>query len=493
MDVKKMYINGSWVESESGRTRDSINPATGEIIATVTEGDAADVRKAVQAARESFFKTREWRDMDSQARGDMLLKIADAMDAARDELAYLDAVDMGKPLREAECDVDDAIHNFRYYSSLIKAPYGGVYDVNTGFGEMHSYTVHEPVGVCGLITPWNYPLLMGVWKLAPALAAGNSVVYKPSSNCVLSSIRLFEIFDSVGMPKGSCNLVLGAGGVIGNELAENKDVDMVTFTGSTEVGQSIMRAAAGNVKKIGLELGGKSPNIIFADADLEGAVEWAMIGIFLNQGAICSAGSRIIIEESIKDQFVARLAERANAITIGNPLDNPDMGALVSEEHMQRVLAYIQSGIDEGASLVCGGERYTEGDCAKGYYVRPTIFDNCTDDMKIVQEEIFGPVVTIQTFRTEEEAVAMANNTIYGLAGAVFTTDGARALRVIKELRAGITWINCYNPCFNEAPWGGYKRSGIGRELGVHGLEEYQEVKQININLHPGVVGWYEH
>ena len=318
-------------------------------------------------------------------------------------------------------------------------------------------------------------------------------MYKPSSNCVLSSIRLFEIFDSVGRPKGSCNLVLGAGGVIGNELAENKDVDMVTFTGSTEVGQSIMRAAAGNVKKIGLELGGKSPNIIFADADLEGAVEWAMIGIFLNQGAICSAGSRIIIEESIKDQFVARLAERANAITIGNPLDNPDMGALVSEEHMQRVLAYIQSGIDEGASLVCGGERYTEGDCAKGYYVRPTIFDNCTDDMKIVQEEIFGPVVTIQTFRTEEEAVAMANNTIYGLAGAVFTTDGARALRVIKELRAGITWINCYNPCFNEAPWGGYKRSGIGRELGVHGLEEYQEVKQININLHPGVVGWYEH
>lgn len=493
MDIKKMYINGSWTESASGKTRESINPATGEVIATVTEGDAADVRRAVQAAKESFYQTREWRDMDSQARGDMLLKIADAMDAARDELAYLDAVDMGKPLREAECDVDDAIHNFRYYSSLIKAPYGGVYDVNTGFGEMHSYTVHEPVGVCGLITPWNYPLLMGVWKLAPALAAGNSVVYKPSSNCVLSSVKLFEIFDRVGMPKGSCNLVLGPGGVIGNELAENEDVDMVTFTGSTEVGQSIMRAAAGNVKKIGLELGGKSPNVIFADADLEGAVEWAMIGIFLNQGAICSAGSRIIIEESIKDQFVARLAERAKAITIGNPLENPDMGALVSEAHMKRVLDYIRSGIDEGATLVCGGERYTEGDCAKGYYVRPTIFDNCTDDMTIVKEEIFGPVVTIQTFRTEEEAVSMANNTIYGLAGAVFTTDGARALRVIKELRAGITWINCYNPCFNEAPWGGYKRSGIGRELGVHGLEEYQEVKQININLHPGVVGWYEH
>ena len=493
MDIKKMYIDGCWVESASGKTRESINPATGEVIATVTDGEVADVRVAVQAAKKSFYQTREWRDMDAQTRGDMLLKIADAMDAARDELAYLDAVDMGKPLREAECDVDDAIHNFRYYSSLIKAPYGGVYDVNTGFGQMHSYTVHEPVGVCGLITPWNYPLLMGVWKLAPALAAGNSVVYKPSSNCVLSSIKLFEIFDHVGMPKGSCNLVLGPGGVIGNELAENEDVDMVTFTGSTEVGQSIMRAAAGNVKKIGLELGGKSPNVIFADADLEGAVEWAMIGIFMNQGALCSAGSRIIIEESIKDQFVARLAERANAITIGNPLDNPDMGALVAEAHMMRVLDYIQSGIDEGATLVCGGERYIEGDCSKGYYVRPTIFDNCTDDMTIVKEEIFGPVVTIQTFQTEEEAIAMANNTIYGLAGAVFTTDGARALRVMKELRAGITWINCYNPCFNEAPWGGYKRSGIGRELGVHGLEEYQEVKQVNINLHPGVVGWYEH
>ena len=319
------------------------------------------------------------------------------------------------------------------------------------------------------------------------------MVFKPASNCVLSSIRLFEIFEEVGMPAGSCNLILGLGGTIGNELAENKDVDMVTFTGSTEVGQSIMRAAASNVKKIGLELGGKSPNVIFADADLEGAVEWAMIGIFLNQGEICSAGSRILVEESIKDQFVKRLAERANAITIGNPLENPDMGPLVSESHMKKVLAYIEKGKSEGATLVCGGERYTEGDCAKGYYVRPTIFDDCTDDMTIVKEEIFGPVVTVQTFKTEEEAIEMANNTPYGLAGAVFTADGSRALRVIKEIRAGITWINCYNPCFNEAPWGGYKMSGIGRELGVHGLEEYQEIKQININLNPGIVGWYEH
>ena len=493
METKKMYIDGQWVLSESKKSVNAINPANGEVLASITEGDVVDVRKAVAAAKTSFYKTREWRDLDSQTRGDMLLAIADEIESCKEEFAKIDTLDHGKPLREAQADVDDAIHTFRYYASLIKTPQGGVYEVNDGFGKMHSYTIHEPTGVCALITPWNYPLLMGVWKLAPALAAGNSVVYKPSSNCVLSSIRLFEIFEKVGMPKGSVNLVLGAGGVVGNELAENPDVDMITFTGSTKVGQGIMRAAAKNVKKIGLELGGKSPNVIFADADLEGAVEWAMLGIFLNQGEICSAGSRILIEESMKEKFVERFVERANAITIGNPLENPDMGPLVSESHMNKVLKYIQSGIDEGATLLCGGCRYTDNGCDQGFYVRPTIFDDCTDDMTIVKEEIFGPVVTIQTFKTEQEAIDMANNTPYGLAGAVFTSDGARALRVIKEIRAGITWINCYNPCFNEAPWGGYKMSGIGRELGVHGLEEYQEIKQININLNPGVVGWYEH
>ncbi len=493
MEVKKMYIDGQWVAGSGNKTRNSINPADGSVLAVVAEAEIEDARRAVAAAKKSFYQTRQWRDMDSQTRGDMLLKIADAIEAEKEEFARIDSMDHGKPLREAECDVDDAIHNFRYYAGLIKAPCGGVYEVNEGFGKMHSYTVHEPVGVCALITPWNYPLLMGVWKLAPALAAGNSIIFKPASNCVLSSIKLFEVFEKAGMPKGSVNLVLGPGGSIGNELAENEDVDMITFTGSTQVGQSIMRAAAGNVKKIGLELGGKSPNVIFADADLDGAVEWAMIGIFLNQGEVCSAGSRIIIEESIKDEFVRRLVKKANAITIGNPLDNPDMGPLVSEDHMNKVLSYIQKGIAEGAVLACGGERYLEGECAKGYYVCPTVFDCCTDDMTIVKEEIFGPVVTIQTFTTEQEAIDRANNTKYGLAGAVFTTDGARALRVIREIRAGITWINCYNPCFNEAPWGGYKMSGIGRELGVHGLEEYQEVKQININLHPGIVGWYEH
>ena len=357
---------------------------------------------------------------------------------------------------------------------------------------MHSYETREPVGVCAQITPWNYPFLMSVWKLAPALAAGNSIVFKPSPKAPLSTIRLFEIFEEAGLPKGCVNLLQGDAEV-GTEMGENTDVDMITFTGSTRVGQSLMKAAATNVKKIGLELGGKSPNVIFADADLDGAVEWAMIGIFFNQGEVCSAGSRIIIEESIHDEFVARLKKKAEAMTIGNPVNNPDIGPVITEKDMEKVLSYIKSGIEEGATLVTGGERYTEGECAKGYFVRPTIFDNCTSDMKIVREEIFGPVVSIQTFKTEKEAIAMANDTVYGLAGAVFTSDITRAHRVISELRAGITWINCYNPTFNEAPWGGYKMSGIGRELGVHGIEEYQEVKQININLNPGIVGWYEH
>ena len=491
MELQKMFINGSWVEGSGGKSAPTYNPANGEILAMMTEGTEEDVKKAVAAAKKSFYETREWRDMDVQVRSDMILKIADAIEAEKDVFAKLDCLDLGKPLREAEADVDDAIHCFRYYAGAMKTPCGGYYEVNEGFGKMHTYTIHEPVGVCGLITPWNYPLLMGVWKLAPALAAGNSVVFKPSSNCVLSSVHLFEIFEKVGLPKGCANLVLGPGSVVGNTLAESEDVDMITFTGSTEVGQSIMRAAAGNIKKIGLELGGKSPNVIFAGADLDGAVEWAMIGIFLNQGEVCAAGSRIIIEKSIKDRFLEKLIKKTKAMTIGDPMKNPDIGPLVTEGHMKKVLDYIDKGVAEGAKLVCGGKRYTEGECANGYYVLPTIFDGCTSDMTIVKEEIFGPVVTIQTFETEQEAIDLANETEYGLAGAVFTTDGARALRVIREIRAGITWINCYNPTYNEAPWGGYKRSGIGRELGIHGLEEYQEVKQININLNPGTVGWY--
>lgn len=491
MQVRNNYINGRWQASVSGTTREVINPSNGELIALVTDSVAEDSKQAIAAARHAFDRDGSWRRMAGPKRADMLLRIADAIAARADELAVMDTLDNGKPLREARCDVDDAVACFRYYAGLITKPQGGVYEVSDGFGPMHAYSMHEPVGVCALITPWNYPLLMATWKLAPALAAGNCVVFKPSEVTPLSAVALFEIFDAVGLPAGTANLVLGSGPAAGQELAASHDVDMITFTGSTRTGQTIAAAAVGNLKKVGLELGGKSPNIIFADADLEGAVEWAMIGVFFNQGEVCSAGSRILIEASIKDRFVARLAERANAITIAPGMKDADMGAIVSAAQLEKVLGHIERAKQQGATLVCGGERYVEGECAKGYFVRPTIFDNCSRDMDIVREEVFGPVVAIQTFTSEAEAIAMANDTPYGLAGGVFTSDGARALRVVKEIRAGVTWINCYNPTFNEAPWGGYKMSGYGRDLGVNGLQEYQQVKQVSINLQPGPVGWY--
>lgn len=493
MELLKNYIDGAWRESASGKARDVINPATGEVIARMTESTKEDTQSAIAAARKSFYGTREWRDLCPQARADLVLKIADLMDQARDELARLDTLDNGKPLREAEGDVDDAIHCFRYYAGLIGKPSGVTYDVPTGFGPMHSYTVAEPVGVCGLITPWNYPLLMAVWKLAPALSAGNSVVFKPSSNTPLSVHKLFQIFEKAGLPAGAANLVFGSGEAVGNTLAESEDVDMVTFTGSTAVGQQIARAAAGNLKKVGLELGGKSPNIVFADCDLDGAVEWAMMGIFFNAGEVCSACSRIYVEESIHDAFVEKLVKKAKAMTIGNGLNNPDIGPLISESHLKKVLGCVQKGIEEGAVLKCGGKRRTDGECAKGYFLEPTVFDNCRQDMTIVREEIFGPVACILTFKTEEEAVRLANDTKYGLAGAVCTKDGAKAVRVMKELRAGIIWINCNQPTFSQAPWGGYKMSGLGRELSVAGLEEYTETKQVNMALETGPIGWFIH
>lgn len=489
--ICRNYIDGAWVDASDGKTRKITNPATGEVIALTAEGNEKDARLAIAAAKRAFYEDRTWRDTSGPDRADMLLKIADLMQVRRDEIARTDTMDGGKPLREAEGDIDDAIHCFRYYAGLICAPQGGVYEVQDGFGPMHTYCIHEPVGVCGQITPWNYPVLMAAWKLAPALAAGNTIVFKPSTNTPLSAVILFEIFEQAGLPAGTVNLVMGAGATVGNEIAASKDVDMVTFTGSTQTGQEIARAAVGNLKKIGLELGGKSPNLIFEDCDLEGAVEWAMMGTFFNQGEVCSACARIYVQRSIKEKFVKRLVERANAMTIGNGLENPDIGAMVSLSHMQKVLSYIEIGKKEGAKLLCGGERCMEGDCAKGAFIRPTVFDDCTQDMTIVREEIFGPVACIIPFDTEEEAVRMANDTEYGLAGTVCTKDIGRALRVMKQIRAGILWINCNQPTFSQAPWGGYKMSGLGRELGVQGLEEYQEIKQVNIALDAGPIGWY--
>ncbi|WP_035299644.1 aldehyde dehydrogenase family protein [Brevibacillus thermoruber] len=484
----KMYINGEWVDAQSGKTREIVNPASGEVIALAAEGDVEDARHAIQVARQAF-DSGEWAELPAAERARYLFAIADKLEARAEEIARLETLDNGKPLRESRFDVADAAGCFRYYAGLVTKPDGQTYHVAD---PVQAMVVREPVGVCGLIVPWNYPLLMAVWKIAPALAAGNTIVFKPSEVTPVTARTLFEIIEEVGIPKGVANMVMGPGPTVGHELAASHLVDKISFTGGTATGRSIMTAAAGNIKKISLELGGKSPNIVFADADFDTAVDYALFGIFANQGQVCSAGSRLLLEESIHDRFVERLVERAKQIRVGAG-DDPEteMGPLVSQAHMEKVLRYIELGKAEGARLVCGGNRLAANGLDKGYFVEPTIFVDTTPDMRIVQEEIFGPVLAVQKFTDEEDAIRLANNTVYGLAGGVFTQDGAKAMRVIKKLRAGITWINCYHPTYNEAPWGGYKQSGIGRGLGTFGFDEFTEVKQININLQVQPIGWF--
>jgi len=481
-----MYINNQWVLSETGDIREIINPATEEVIAQVTEGNFRDVSKAIQAAHKAFYENN-WGETYGRYRAEILLKVANKLENDIESFAMLETLNNGKPLRESRYDIEDAVNQFRYYAGLITKPSGQVYDVPD---DIQSYVVKEPVGVTGLIVPWNYPMVMAVQKLAPALAAGCTVVIKPAEQTPLTLIKLFEIFDEVGFPPGVVNLVLGSGEAVGEELSTNPLIDKIAFTGGTITGKKIMKNATETLKNISLELGGKSPNIVFEDTDYETAVDYALYAIFANQGQVCSAGSRLILQESIYEQFVKDLVDRAKLIKVGDGTDvDTEMGPLITEHHLKRVLNYIQKGVEEGAKLLCGGERLFE----KGYFVAPTIFTDTHENMTIVKEEIFGPVLVIQTFKDEEEAIKLANNTIYGLAGAVFTSDGARALRVIRKLRVGITWINTYHPTFNEAPWGGYKQSGIGRELGTFGLEAFQEVKQVNINLNVRPSGWFKY
>lgn len=487
-EALKMYIAGEWVDAADGNVREVLNPATGEVIAVVAEAGLDDVRRAIAEARRVFDQT-DWPDTPPNERARLLNALADKLDERAEEFARLETQNNGKPLRESLPDVADAANCFRYYAGLINKPLGQTYQVAD---PMMTMVVREPIGVCGQIVPWNYPLLMAAWKLAPCLAAGNTTVFKPAEVTPLTAIKLFELIDEVGFPKGVANLVMGAGPVVGHELAANDQIDKVAFTGGTVTGRSIMQAATGNLKKISLELGGKSPHIVFADADFEAAVEFAMFGIFANQGQVCSAGSRLLVEDAFYDRFIEALVARSRKIRVGNGLDElTEMGPLISKPHMEKVLSYIEIGKVEGAKLVLGGNRLTEGAYANGYFVEPTIFVDCTPEMRIVREEIFGPVLVVQRFKTEEEAIQLANDSIYGLAGGVFTQDGAKAMRVVKKLRAGITWINTYHPTYNEAPWGGYKQSGIGRELGSFGLEAYQEVKQINMSLQVGPMGWY--
>ncbi|MFT8364085.1 MAG: aldehyde dehydrogenase family protein [Sporolactobacillus sp.] len=483
----RLYINGTW-ESGSGETRMICNPATGEIIAEASEGDAADAERAIAAARQAF-DCGGWPRLTAEERAGYLLKIADLIDRDQGQLTQLETRDNGKPLREAACDVSDAAACFRYYAGLILAPHGETYSVPD---TMQAMVVREPIGVCGLIVPWNYPLLMSVWKIAPALAAGNTIVYKPAELTPVTAVRLFELFEEVGLPAGTANMVLGAGETVGHAIAASGAVDMVSFTGGTATGRKIMCDASGNMKKISLELGGKSPLIVFADADFETAVDYALFGIYAGSGQICSAGSRIIVEESISDAFIARFAERAEQIVVG-PGDDPatEMGPLISRDHMARVLKYIAIGKEEGARLVCGGYQLHGAAYDQGNFVAPTAFCETTPSMRIVQEEIFGPVAVFQTFTNEAEAIQLANGTKYGLAGGVFTNDAAKAMRVVKQIRAGITWVNTYHGTYNEAPWHGYKQSGIGSSLGTYGLDEFMEVKQINYNWSLAPIGWF--
>ncbi len=484
----KMYLNGEWRDSSNQEKRPIINPANGKVIAYAPEGTIEDAKYAIEVAR-ATFDSGIWSETSAAERASYLFKIADEIDKNLEELARLETMDNGKTYREAEGDIGDAAACFRYYAGLITKPDGQTYHVAD---PMQAMVVREPVGVCGLIVPWNYPLLMSVWKIAPALAAGNTIVFKPSEVTPITATKLFEIMENVELPKGVANMVMGAGPTVGNEIAASNKVDMISFTGGTKTGKHIMRTAADNMKKISLELGGKSPNIIFADADFETAVDYALFGIYAGAGQVCSAGSRILVEESVYDRFVNRFVERAKQINVG-PGDNPEseMGPLVSQEHMEKVLRYIEIGKDEGAEIVCGGKRILADGKGDGFFIEPTVFVNVKPDMRIVQEEIFGPVVVIQKFKDEQEAIELANGTDYGLAGGVFTVEGAKAMRVIRKLRAGITWINSYHPTYNEAPWGGYKQSGIGRSLGTFGLEEFQEIKQININLEVEPIGWF--
>jgi len=486
MNTSPMFLNGAWTMAAEGGTREILNPANNEAIAVVTDGSARDAELAIGHARKAFDEG-PWPQMRAPERASYLFKLADLIDKNADALATLETRNNGKPLREAKGDVADSAACFRYYAGLITKPLGQTYEVPDP--AIQAMVVREPIGVCGQIIPWNYPLMMAAWKLAPGLAAGNCCILKPAEVTPLTAIRLFELIAEAGFPPGSAQLLLGPGATVGHALAASLHVDKVAFTGGTVTGRKIMAAATGNVKKVTLELGGKSPCIVFADADQDVALEFAMFAIFAGQGEVCSAGSRLILDRKCADKFLPRIAAATSKIVVGDGL-NPEteMGPLITRQHLEKVLGYIESGRAEGAELLCGGAKIA-GD---GNFVSPTIFTGTRPDMKIVREEIFGPVLAVQLFDTEEEAVRLANDTIYGLAGGVFTGDQGKGLRVLRKLRAGITWLNTYHPTFNEAPWGGYKQSGIGRELGTYGLDAYLEVKQININTAPAKLGWFK-
>ncbi|HYR86339.1 MAG TPA: aldehyde dehydrogenase family protein [Terriglobia bacterium] len=487
MKTYKNYVNNEWISARA--TREVTNPFNGEKIAVVPESSKPEVDNAIRAAREAFDRG-SWKDTTAQQRGRILFAMADIVRKNAAMLAELETLNCGKPIVESEFDMADTASCFEYYGGLATKVHGETLPVPDNALNM---TLREPVGVAGLIVPWNYPLMLAAWKLAPALAAGCTVVLKPAEQTPLTTLEFARLVQEgiPDLPPGVLNVVTGDGPVAGRAIVESMEVDKVAFTGGTETGRDVLRGVANsNLKKVSLELGGKSPNIFFSDASLEAAIDGALFGIFINQGEVCSAGSRVLVQQDLFKRFVGRMTEMTPRIRLGNPMDRETkMGPLVSKEHLERVESYIEAGKKE-ATLVTGGNRPSSQDLRNGYFIEPTIFetDNTT---RIAREEIFGPVVACIPFKDEEEALRIANDTPYGLAAAVWSRDIFRCMRVVKNLKAGIVWVNTMQPCYVESPWGGYKQSGHGRELSLHGIEEFLETKQVHINLSERPIGWY--
>jgi betaine-aldehyde dehydrogenase len=488
--VATLYINGLWREASDGGSHDVQSPHDQSVVATVSQASQTDVLDAIAAARASF-DSGVFTSWSFKERSELVAKIADLLERDADVIARKESDDTGKRFIEAQYDVADVVATFRHFASLGAKEHGRSVDV--GIAHVSSRIVHEPLGVASLIGPWNYPLLQIAWKVAPALAAGCSFIIKPSELTPQSAIALTKIIEEAGTPKGVANLILGPGSVVGSSLISDPRVDLVSFTGGLTTGQTIMKAAATTIKKLALELGGKNPHIIFADADLDAAIDNAVTAAFLHSGQVCSAGTRLIVERSVHDRVVTEIVRRAGKIKLGGPKDeSAETGPLISKSHLANVSTYVEKAIAEGATLLIGGERSDKAEHAKGWYFLPTVFDNCTSDMSCVQDESFGPIMTVEIFDTEAQAIAIGNDTVFGLSGGLWSGDSQKCARVASALRHGTIWVNDFGPYRPAAEWGGYKQSGIGRELGEHGLGEYLEIKHIWTNNAPSRSGWFK-